>query len=201
MRDLEPTPLIASDSSTIRLRPLRSEDLHPLHELLSDWAVMRHTLLPHCKTLAQSRKYLNGLMNDPPSPNWQFVPKVIENFHLHHVIGLCGISIFRRSRHGQVWYLLRPDHWGRGIGQQAARELLRMGFGVMKLDCMYGTCLSVNPASARILEKIGMLKELDATKTITLHGLQHLCYSFSLRRAEWQSVVRQKTQTCAIGAA
>jgi [ribosomal protein S5]-alanine N-acetyltransferase len=52
----------------------------------------------------------------------------------------------------------RP-YWGRGYATEAAREVMRYGFGALGLARIFATAMSRNPASIRVLEKIGMREE------------------------------------------
>ena len=52
-----------------------------------------------------------------------------------------------------------PEYWGRGYGTEAAKAVLAHGFSVLGLNRIYGHYLRRNPASGRVLEKIGMTQE------------------------------------------
>lgn len=116
-------------------------------------------LLPHCKTKEESRKCLDDLMTKDPNSAWRSIVRAIEGRDSGEVIGLCGIAILHGSAQGEIWYLVRSDHWGRGIAVEAARALLKIGFAEMNLHRMFATGLPENPTFARVLEKIGMRKE------------------------------------------
>jgi RimJ/RimL family protein N-acetyltransferase len=103
------------------------------------------------------------------------------------VIGLCGIAILHGSEQGEIWYLVRPDHWGRGIAAEAARMLLSIGFGEMNLHRMFATCLPENPASSRVLENIGLRREGHQLKSLKIHGVWRDCICYGILREEWEA--------------
>ena len=173
----------------VSLRSLKTDDLGPVHALLSDWNAVRYMLLPHCTTKEESQKCLDDLIAETPGGAWLSVVRAIETADSSDVIGFCGIAILHGSEQGEVWYLVRPDHWRRGIAQQAAQELLRIGFLEMKLHRMFATCLPENPASARVLDKIGMRKECYQVKTLKIHGVWHDCFLYAILREEWVQAV------------
>jgi len=173
-------------STAVVLRPLIPNDLDAVHQLLSDWNVVRYMLLPFCSTEDESRKCLDDLISDSAGGAWRNVVRAIQTQDGGEVIGMCGIAIPHGSEQGEIWYLVRPDHWGRGIAQRAARELLRIGFSEMNLHRMFATCLPENPASARVLEKIGMRKECYQLKTLNIHGTWHDCFLYAILRKEWE---------------
>ncbi|WP_211336795.1 GNAT family N-acetyltransferase [Rhodovulum iodosum] len=68
-------------------------------------------------------------------------------------------------------YFLGPDHWGRGYATEAARGLIGAVFDrFSKLDLIAADCFADNPASARVLEKLGF----ERTGTGTGHSLARL---------------------------
>ena len=181
--------VMPDNPNSITLRPLKPSDLDPVHDLLSDWAVVRYMLLPHCKTKEESRKCLDDLMAEDSGGGWRSVTRAIETLDSGEVIGLCGISILHGSEQGEIWYLVRPDHWGRGIAAEAARLLLGIGFAEMNLHRMFATCLPENPASGRVLEKIGMRKEGCQRKSLKIHGVWRDCFLYAILREGWETSV------------
>jgi RimJ/RimL family protein N-acetyltransferase len=171
-------------SIPVQLRELKPSDLEAVHELLSDWNVVRYMLLPHCKSREESRKYLENLTAQS-SEAWLSIARAMESPDSGDVIGLCGIAVLHGSEQGEIWYLVRPDCQGRGIAAEAARELLRIGFSEMHLHRMFATCLPENPASSRVLEKIGMRREGHHRGNLKIHGSWRDCFLYAILREEW----------------
>lgn len=69
--------------------------------------------------------------------------------------GSVGLGIDRGR--GELGYVIDADHWGRGYATEAAAALLRFGQGTLKLQDITATCRPENTASARVLEKIGLV--------------------------------------------
>jgi RimJ/RimL family protein N-acetyltransferase len=63
----------------------------------------------------------------------------------------------------QIGWQLRRDYWGRGYATEAAREVLAWAFDGLNLPVVYAQTSESNPASWRIMEKLGMerLSALD----------------------------------------
>lgn len=63
----------------------------------------------------------------------------------------------------QIGWQLRRDYWGRGYATEAARAALAWAFDDLGLPLIYGQTSESNPASWRIMEKLGMerLSALD----------------------------------------
>jgi len=181
------------DSSvSVRLRQLRDTDLESVHGLLSDWNVVRYMLLPHCTSKEESQKSLEGMIAESPGGAWMSVVRAIEDQNSGDVIGICGIVVLDGSEQGEIWYLVRPDCWRRGVATESARALLEIGFSEMNLHRMFATCLPENPASSRILEKIGMRREGNQLKNLKIHGIWHDSSLYAILREEWEAGVRRR---------
>jgi RimJ/RimL family protein N-acetyltransferase len=94
------------------------------------------------------------------------------------------------SEEREIWYLVRPDHWGHGIAAEAVRTLLKIVFLEMNLHRMFGTCLPENPASSRVLEKVGMRKEGYQLKNLMIHGSWHDSILYAILCDEWKAVTQ-----------
>jgi ribosomal-protein-alanine N-acetyltransferase len=79
-------------------------------------------------------------------------------------IGRCGLlpwTIDGREE-VEVAYLLAKEHWGRGLGTEAARAILAYGFGELHLSRLICLIDPANDASVKVAIKIGMSLEREA---------------------------------------
>ena len=58
-----------------------------------------------------------------------------------------------------IGYILCQPAWGRGIATEAARRLVDLAFERFDVWRVWATCAPQNPASRRVLEKVGMRHE------------------------------------------
>ena len=175
------------NSKPVSLRELKESDWESVHGLLSDWNVVRYMLLPYCTTEQESKQYIADLMTQAPGAAWLSIVRAIESPDSDDVIGICGIVMLHGSDQGEIWYLVRPDQWGHGIASEAARTLLNIGFAGMNLHRIFATCLPENPASSRVLEKIGMRKEGCQLKHLKIHGTWRDCFLYAILHEEWEA--------------
>ncbi len=70
--------------------------------------------------------------------------------------GSAGLTVDRGR--GELGYVISADRWGRGYATEAAASLLRFGKETLGLQTITATCRPENAASARVLEKIGMVQ-------------------------------------------
>ncbi|MDE0399558.1 MAG: GNAT family N-acetyltransferase [Candidatus Poribacteria bacterium] len=75
-------------------------------------------------------------------------------------IGTIGLEqLDRKHEKGELGYWLGKPYWNRGYATEAARAVVAYGFEVLKLNRIYAYYYTRNPASGRVLEKIGMHTE------------------------------------------
>jgi [ribosomal protein S5]-alanine N-acetyltransferase len=148
--------------------------------------VVRYMLLPVCSR-EESKKFLSGSINETPSDPWRSIVRAIVSGPDGELVGLCGLVNLRGNSDGEIWYLINPQSWGKGIATKAVKQLLQVGFSEMSLHRIWATCLPENPASARVLEKAGMRKEGFLVKNLRIHGEWRSSFLYAILAEEWSS--------------
>lgn len=59
----------------------------------------------------------------------------------------------------EVGYMIDPDHWGNGYATDAVSRLCQYAFEERRLNKVYAKVYATNPASRRVLEKVGFVEE------------------------------------------
>ena len=77
----------------------------------------------------------------------------------HSLIGAIGLVIKPEQDVAELGYWVGKPWWGQGYATEAAQAIVDHGFRKLGLARIYAQCFSRNPASARVLEKAGMVKE------------------------------------------
>jgi ribosomal-protein-alanine N-acetyltransferase len=175
----------------VRLRRLEWGDLDRVHALTSRIDVVRHMLLPLC-SWEESEKFLRDSLLESPSDAWRSMVRAISDGPRGDLVGLCGVVIPRGAEEGEIWYLVEPESWGKGIATLAARHLLDFGFGELGLHRIWATCLPENPGSARVLEKVGMRKEGFLLHNLKIHGVWKSCFLYAMLAEEWSRMAHNE---------
>ena len=77
-----------------------------------------------------------------------------------HLVGTIGFMWWNQeNRSAEVGYSLSRVQWNRGLMTEALREVIRFGFEEMDLHRIEAQHEVSNPASGRVMEKVGMRKE------------------------------------------
>lgn len=128
------------------LRPLRDTDAPQIATLAGDWDVARMTdRIPYPYTSAAAMEWIHGL------PEGEHVFAIEREGTL---IGLCGV-MSRAPGEAEIGYWLGKPWWGKGFATEAAAQVMRYCFKDLKLTRL--TCCHYvdNPASARVIKKLG----------------------------------------------
>ena len=91
-----------------------------------------------------------------------------------------------RGLQAELAWVLDPAHRGRGFATEAVRELLRVSFEDLRLHRVVATCFSDNEPSWRLMDRVGLRRELHA-RADALHrtGRWMDTYGYALTAPEW----------------
>jgi RimJ/RimL family protein N-acetyltransferase len=108
--------------------------------------------------LADVRAWLGSLAPAPGRTRHE-VAIVVDG----RVVGSVGLTVDGTDAEvAELGYVVHPDWWGRGVATEAAGLLTRYGFTDLGLRRVHAGVSADNPASHRVLEKIGMRRQDDA---------------------------------------
>jgi RimJ/RimL family protein N-acetyltransferase len=83
---------------------------------------------------------------------------------------------------------LHPDHAGQGYATEAVRELIRLCFEDLGLRRVTANCFADNEASWRLMERLGMRRELHAVhESLHRSGEWLDGYGYALLVDEWRA--------------
>jgi RimJ/RimL family protein N-acetyltransferase len=85
------------------------------------------------------------------------------------VIGRCGFALNDEDpSEATLWYVLRRDHWGRGLVPEAMEAVVDFAFGSLGLARLRAECDPRNHASVRVMEKLGMTRVARSERALFL---------------------------------
>ncbi|GMK39570.1 N-acetyltransferase [Paenibacillus sp. CCS19] len=80
----------------------------------------------------------------------------------NELIGTCGFHCWSNEgdeTKAEIGFDLSPSYWGKGLMQEALRELIQLGFDGMKLDYIEATTEIDNVQSQKLLQRMGFMRE------------------------------------------
>jgi RimJ/RimL family protein N-acetyltransferase len=102
-------------------------------------------------------------------------------------IGWCGLTRWNPDyRSASLGYCLSDAAWGHGYATEAARALLRWAFDTLDLNRVQAETDTRNLASARVLEKVGFVREGMLREDCIVNGEVSDSWVFGLLRREWR---------------
>ena len=75
------------------------------------------------------------------------------------LVGAVGLTVTKRFNRAELGYWVGKPFWGKGYATEASEEILRYGFEIMKINKISASHMTRNPASGKVMLKIGMEKE------------------------------------------
>ena len=83
---------------------------------------------------------------------------VCEKDHPEVIMGWCGLDGSRNQAEPEIFILLDEPYRNKGYGTQCVRKLLQIAIEKYALNSVHGGCAKENVASARAMEKGGMVQ-------------------------------------------
>jgi RimJ/RimL family protein N-acetyltransferase len=133
----------------LHLRCPVEADAPTIVAIAGDWDVARRLgRVPHPYTKEHFRFFIEHVV--PSEPTWAMVSR-----RSGELVGVISLIPHDGIRSAELGYYVGRPHWGQGFATEAAQAIVRMGFevwGYSKLTSRYHTD---NPASGRVLTKLG----------------------------------------------
>ena len=97
-----------------------------------------------------------------------------------------GVSVFDMTvgEKAEIGYWLAQPYWGQGIATEMVIGLSRFAFQQYELQRIYAQVFSINPASARVLEKAGFQKEGTLRRHVFRDGQTYDMWVYGLLRSK-----------------
>lgn len=167
------------------LRAFHERDVPAVVLLADDPEISRNTLrIPHPYTKAHARAWLTAQREE--SRTGAGAVFAVTDAEDGRLMGACGLEIFRDHRRADVGYWLGRDFWGKGYATEAATAVCTWGFTTLDLARISAARFSDNPASGRVLEKVGMRREGELRRHIFRGGEFRDMVMYGILRDEWE---------------
>ena len=151
------TAIVTIGTKRLRLRPFQTTDAEAVHRLAGSQDVAAGTFLPHPMDRQAAQDWVTERLKDQAAGTGvTFALTLLENGEL---IGSIGMELMLVHEQGRLTYWLGRDYWNQGYGTEAVTALVEYGFNSLSLHRIYAPHFHTNPASGRVLQKVGMTYE------------------------------------------
>ncbi len=140
------------EGETVELRTVEEEDVEFLQDVVNHPAVRPHIFRSDPLNRDQERAWVESLDE-------------VDGFHFlvcddGTPAGICGLNDPVESWGlVEAGYMIHPDHWDNGYATDAVRELCGYAFEERRYNKVTARAYETNPASRRVLEKVGFTEE------------------------------------------
>lgn len=172
-------------TARLTLRPFVDSDAARVAELAGDRLVAEMTQdIPHPYTLEHAQTWIGS--HAERFSQQQEVVFAIERKDAGLLIGAIGLVFQPEHQSAELGYWIGVPYWGKGYCTEAAAAVVDHGFTAHELHRVQARHFSKNPASGRVMEKIGMQYEGCLRQSVLKWGAYMDVCMYSLLRTDWQ---------------
>ena len=102
------------------------------------------------------------------------------------LVGTISLKNVVAKHLAELGYWIGQPYWGHGHATEAARAVLRHAFQELALERVWAQCLTRNPASGRVLQKIGMCHEGCQRSHVLKWGVLEDIELYGILKNEWR---------------
>jgi ribosomal-protein-alanine N-acetyltransferase len=178
----------------LRLRPFTLADAPVVQRLVGDRDIASTTLnIPHPYEDGTAEKWIST--HQEKFERGEETTFAIALRKDGGLIGAMGLVINQKHESAELGYWIGKPYWGNGYGTEAAKAVLHYGFTVLGLNRIYATHMSRNPASGRVMEKIGMKYEGCSRQHVKKWDVFEDLKMYAILKSEYESRLGLKKET------
>lgn len=151
-------PLPTLQTGRLVLRPFEAMDAPEVQRLAGDRAIAASTLtVPHPYPDGAAESWIATHQD-----HWtkrKVLTLAVTTRDGGALVGAVGLALTMSDRRAELGYWIGVPHWNRGYATEAARAVLDFGFGTLGLHRIMARHMARNPASGRVMQKLGMQQE------------------------------------------
>jgi len=173
------------ETARLILRPFGLPDAKEVQRLAGDRAIADTTLnIPH--------PYENGMAEQWISTHKsRFKEGELVNFAIvlrnpKTLMGAIGLQMARRFDRAELGYWVGMRYWNKGYCTEAGQAVLKYAFTELDLNRIHAAHFERNPASGRVMEKLGMINEGIARQHVKKWNKFEDLVQYGILKTDWQ---------------
>lgn len=168
------------------LRPFSLEDALVVKGLAGEWEIAATTAnIPHPYEDGMAEAWIDT--HQAAYDKGEAVTFAIVLVSDQQLVGAIGLHIDQANALAEMGYWIGKPYWNQGYCTEAARAVIRYAFETLDLNRVQARHMTKNPASGRVMEKVGMQYEGRLRQQIRRWG--------SFEDAEIYAILRQDYAT------
>ncbi len=175
-------------TNRLHLREILLSDINSIHTLHSLPQTDEFNTMGIPETIDVTKKIVNDwLLGQTSIPRASYI-FCIDLIETKQFIGLIALNLGKPNyRIAEVWFKIHAAYWNNGYTTEALQKLLHFGFSELKLHRIEAGCAAENTASAKVLEKAGMIKEGMKRKILPIRGVWKDNYFYAILEEDFIS--------------
>jgi RimJ/RimL family protein N-acetyltransferase len=167
------------------LRPFTLNDASEVQRLAGDREIARETTeIPHPYEDGVAERWIST--HAERFVNGEGVTLAVTLRSDGRLLGAISLEINRDGTWAEMGYWIGKPYWGQGYCTEAAREMLRYAFEAIGLHRVQARHFPRNPASGRVMQKIGMTCEGRQRQHVKKWGEYLDLEIYGILEGEWR---------------
>jgi len=172
-------------TARLRLRPFNVSDANALFALHSNAYVLRYWDAPPWSERLRAERFITTCREIAEAGTGTRL--AVDRVSDGAFIGWCGLTRWNPDfRSASMGYCFDDAAWGHGYATEAARAMLQWAFDTLEMNRVQAETDTRNAASARVLEKLGFVREGTLREDCVVNGEVSDSWVYGLIRREWQ---------------
>ena len=185
-----PLPAPTLHTARLRLRPFDDADANALFALHSSAHVLRYWDAPPWSDPGRAERFVTACRQMAEEGTGTRL--AVDRASAGAFIGWCSLTRWNADyRSASMGYCFDDAAWGQGYATEAAGALLEWAFDTLDLNRVQAETDTRNAASARVLEKLGFVREGTLREDCVVNGEVSDSWVYGLLRREWRQPVRR----------
>ncbi|MCR8842437.1 GNAT family N-acetyltransferase [Paenibacillus sp. SC116] len=140
------------------IRPFQLSDAQRVYEFCNNYNVYKSTLtLPYPYPIESAISWIQT--HEDNFNNNRYYEFAITDKNTHELYGAIGLTNHKTHKNGELGYWIAEEYWGKGYATEATKAVIAFAFSEKQYHKVYARFFASNPASGRVMQKVGMLEE------------------------------------------
>ena len=182
--------LVTLQTDRLVLRPFALADAARVRELAGDVRIATTTVnIPHPYPEGVAETWI--LTHGPKAAEGKSLTWAITRPDLG-VIGGIGLELALRHMRAELGYWIGHPFWRQGYATEAGAAVLEHAFTALELNRIHATYMTRNPASGRVMQKLGMTREGRMPQHFQREGRFEDVENYGILRADYSASAATK---------
>lgn len=172
------------ETERLILRPFGPHDAADVQRLAGDWAIADTTLhIPHPYEDGMAEEWISTHQDEFDQDHG--VTFAVTSKPDDSLVGAIGLMSIVTDHQAELGYWVGKPYWNEGFCTEAAEVVLRYAFAELDLLRVHAIHFSRNPASGKVMRKLGMRHEGTRRQHVRRWGKSEDIELYGILKGEW----------------